>query len=185
MGLEKAVGGPREDVSAALREARESLWTGVGPDSYADGGERFQAAVLEQWKVYVEMAERLSARRSLTNTFFMTLNSLIVGTLAAWGQSRPAPPAYVLILLLLPVLAQCVAWFGQVRSYRQVGAAKYLVVGALEERLPASPFWRAEWHALGEGRDRRRYWPLTRLEQWIPVLFGSTYVLGFVAVLAR
>jgi hypothetical protein len=59
-------------------------------------------------------------------------------------------------------------------------------VGALEERLPASPWWRAEWLALGEGRDRRKYWPLTHVERWIPALFAVIYVAGFtVAVLAE
>ena len=28
---------------------------------------------------------------------------------------------------------------------------EYIVVGALEERLPASPYWKAEWQVLGEG----------------------------------
>jgi hypothetical protein len=62
-------------------------------------------------------------------------------------------------------------------------AQSTLVVGALEERLPASPYRRAEWKALGEGKDPARYWPLTHLEQWIPLLFAATYVAGFIAVI--
>jgi len=57
------------------------------------------------------------------------------------------------------------------------------VRAALEERLPASPFWRAEWWALGEGTDRSRYWPLSHIEQWIPVLFALAYVSGFFAAI--
>jgi len=53
--------------------------------------------------------------------------------------------------------------------------------GRLEERLPASPFCRAEWWALGERTDRARYWPLSHIEQWIPVLFALTYFAGFLA----
>ena len=82
------------------------------------------------------------------------------------------------------VLGQCLAWYYLVRSYRQLNTAKYEVVGALEERLPASPYWRAEWYALGEGKDRSRYWPLSHIEQWIPVMFGFAYVAGFIAVVA-
>ena len=40
---------------------------------------------------------------------------------------------------------------------------------------------RAEWAALGEGRDLRTYLPLTHLEEWIPVLFAVVYVGGYVA----
>lgn len=59
---------------------------------------------------------------------------------------------------------------------------KYAVIGALE-RLPASPYWRAEWKALGEGKNNAMYCPLTHLEQWVPCVFALTYVCGFVAEL--
>ena len=63
----------------------------------------------------------------------------------------------------------------------RVNSAKYTVIGVLEERLPASPYWRADWKALGEGRDKAKYWPMTHLEQWIPVIFAATYVAAFIA----
>ncbi|MBF6353044.1 hypothetical protein IU449_00515 [Nocardia higoensis] len=53
---------------------------------------------------------------------------------------------------------------------------------ALEERLSASPFWRAEWWAFGEGRGGFRYWPLSHIGQWIFTLSGPAYVSGFLAV---
>jgi hypothetical protein len=46
-----------------------------------------------------------------------------------------------------------------------------------------SPWWRAEWKALGEGKDPARYWPLTRVEQWVPWLFALAYIGGFVVLL--
>jgi hypothetical protein len=49
-----------------------------------------------------------------------------------------------------------------------------IAVGVLEERLPASPFWRADWWALGEGTDRARYWPLSHIEQWIRLWDATT-----------
>jgi hypothetical protein len=86
-----------------------------------------------------------------------------------------------LVFPLVAVLGQCAAWFYIVRSYRLLNTAKFQVVGALEERLPASPFWRAEWNLLGEGKDRRRYWPLSHIEKWIPILFAGTYLAAAVA----
>jgi hypothetical protein len=38
------------------------------------------------------------------------------------------------------------------RSIRLLNSAKYEVIGTLEERLPASPYWRADGAALGEGK---------------------------------
>ena len=155
-----------------------------GPDHATKA---YDNAVLEQYKLYVEMADRVSARRGLTNSFFLTLNTGIVTaivTLVAAVHEVPAGgKAWWLAIPLVAILGQCYAWFYLVRSYRLLNSAKYRVVGALEERLPASPFWRAEWWELGEGRDRARYWPLSHIEQWIPVLFGLTYLAGFLAII--
>jgi hypothetical protein len=60
-----------------------------------------------------------------------------------------------------------------------LNAVKYAVIGALEERLPASPVWGAEWSFLSQGRGFSKYWPLTQVEQSIPVLFAAGYTLGF------
>src|SRR5262245_6084004 len=140
---------------------------------------------MDQWKLCVEMADRISARRGLTNTFFLTLNTAIftvIGVIAK--ESSDFPDAWVLLFPLIVVLGECIAWWWLVRSYRLLNGAKFMVVGLLEEQLPASPFWRAEWTALGEGKDWRRYLPLTHLEQWVPVLFALVYVIGFIAVAA-
>jgi hypothetical protein len=137
--------------------------------------------LLEQYKLYVEMADRISARRGLTNSFFLTLNTGIVSLVGALRKFPTGTEAWWLAILLVALLGQRFAWFYLVRSYRLLNGAKYRVVGALEGRLPASPFWRAEWWELGEGRDRTRYWPLSHIEQWIPMLFALTYVGGCLA----
>lgn len=74
------------------------------------------------------------------------------------------------------------AWYLMVRSYRQLNAAKWAVIGAFESRLPAYAYSRAEWAELGEGEDWRRYMPLTRLEQGVPPLFVAAYAVGFLAL---
>jgi hypothetical protein len=143
------------------------------------GRARAQTAILEQYKRYVELADRISNRCGLTNTFFLTLNTLVTTTIGVVRQDRPQLDPW---LLAPPLIAfgQCAGWWLIVRSYRQLNSAKYSVIGALEQRLPASPYWNAEWKALGEGRDWRTYLPLTHLEQWIPILFALVYTAGFV-----
>jgi hypothetical protein len=165
---------------------RDGLWNdGISARSYESGGERYQAAVMDQWKLYVEMADRVSSRRGLANTFFLTLNTAVFTAIGIAGKQNPHVSPWLLMFALFAVLGECVAWWWIVRSYRQLNSAKFKVVGALEERLPSSPFWSAEWVALGEGRDWRKYLPLTHLEQWIPVLFGLIYLIGFILVVAN
>jgi hypothetical protein len=168
-------------TTARIDDVRPTVWNpGIAVQDYAAAGENYQAAILEQYKIYVEMADRISARRGVTNTFFLTLNTLIFTIVGVFWQDRPTAAVGYLVIPLIVLLLQCAAWFWLLRSYRQLNSAKYVVIGVLEERLPASPYWRAEWKALGEGRDASRYWPLTHLEQWIPVSFGIAYAAGFV-----
>jgi hypothetical protein len=163
------------------QQIRDRLWNAdVGPDSYEGVGEKYQAAILEQYKLYVEMADRVSNRRGLTNTFFLTLNTAVFTIIGVFWKDRPDISPWALTLPLVIALGECGAWWWLVRSYRQLNTAKFKVVGALEDRLPASAYSRAEWVALGEGEDWRKYLPLTHLEQWVPVLFGLVYLSGFV-----
>lgn len=62
---------------------------------------------------------------------------------------------------------RCGARFVMVRSNWQLNAAKFEAIGAFEQRLPAYAHSKAEWAALGEGRDL----PPTHVEQWVPVNF--------------
>jgi hypothetical protein len=162
-------------VEPALSSMPAGSWDAL-PPGYA-------AAILEQYKIYVEMADRISARRALANTFFLTLNSAIFTVFGVLWQHRPVGSAWWLVFPLIALVGQCVAWYWLLRSYRQLNTAKYIVIGAIESKLPISPYWAAEWAALGEGKIPTRYLPLTHIEQWIPLLFGVTYIAAFVAAL--
>jgi len=50
----------------------DSLWNEDAATTRSDVN-----LVMDQYKLYVEMADRVSARRSLANTFFLTLNTAI------------------------------------------------------------------------------------------------------------
>ena len=167
-------------TATSLGEVRQNLWNQAG----SGNADPDRTVILEQYKIYVEMADRISARRSLTNTFFLTLNTAIFAGVGAVLKDPHQFPSWMLIFPLIALITQCAAWFFLVRSYRQLNTAKYMVVGVLEERLPASPYWKAEWTALGEGKDPAKYWPLTHLEQWIPLLFIATYLAAYIAIVA-
>ena len=167
------------------KNIRDRLWNAdVDAKSYEGAGEKYQTAILEQYKLYVEMADRVSSRRGLTNTFFLTLNTAVFTIVGVFWKDRPAVSPWLLTLPLMIALGQCAAWWWLVRSYRQLNTAKFQVIGALEERLPASAYWRAEQAALREGRNWRKYLPLSNLEQWVPVLFGLVYLSGFIIAVA-
>lgn len=174
----------REATAASAVEVAQSLWnSGVTPADFSEANDRYNSAIMEQYKLYVELADRVSVRRGIANTFFLTLNTAVFAAVGVAWESRPEAPPAVAAVPLAILVVQCFVWFWVIRSHRQLNSAKWAVVGAFEQRLPASPWWGAEWKALGEGERPDRYWPLTHVEQWVPVIFGAAYIAGFVGLL--
>lgn len=164
---------------------RENLWnSSVNDSEYKEEHQgRYQQAILEQYKLYIEMADRISARRALANTFFLTLNTAIFALIGLFWQHQPTAPKVLLIFPLIALVSQCLAWFWMIRSYRQLNSGKFAVVGELEKRLPAFAYSDGEWNALGKGKDPGIYWPLTEVESILPFLFGFTYICAFIAAI--
>ncbi len=151
----------------------DRLWNKGVFDEYGDK-DKCKDHVLEQYKLYVEMADRISARRSTANTFFLTLNTLVIGALSTCAEkfSRLS-----VIVLCIAAIVLCYVWKRLIKSYRQLNTAKYAVIGEFEKKLPASPYWSAEWSALGEGKDPKKYKQLTAVEKWVPIVFMCLYLL--------
>jgi len=166
------------------RDQSSSLWnTSVDARNYESPNDKYLAAILEQYKLYVEMAERVSQRRGAANSFFLTLNSAILTTIGIFWTDHIEAPSWLLGMPLVGAVVQCGGWYMLVRSYRQLSSAKWSAVAAFEERLPAFAYSEAEWQSLARGADWRVYLPLTRLEQWIPATFASIYIIALVLAL--
>ncbi|MGW4047798.1 RipA family octameric membrane protein [Streptomyces sp. NPDC004721] len=165
----------------------QRLWNGAvtSHDYSTPGGEKYQAAVLEQYKLYVEMADRVSARRSLTNTFFLTVNTaFLAGAGTIFRASLNDVPIWGLTLAALAAFVQCVIWQLLIRSYKQLNKAKYQVIGELERRLPALLYGEAEWKELGEGGSWDRYVRLTNVELAVPAVFAGLYLVAVSVAIA-
>lgn len=155
------------------------LWNEeITKDRYSSPG-KYEDHLLEQYKLYVEMADRVSGRRNLANTFFLTLHTLILAGIAfLYDKGLGLTHHWVIVLLLSAILTLCYAWWRIVKSYRQLNTAKFKVIGEFEKRLPASPYWSAEWKALGEGRSPKLYLPLTHIEEFVPIVFAILYIVA-------
>ena len=156
----------------------DRLWNKDVFDEYDDKG-KFKDHVLEQYKLCVEMADRISGRRSTANTFFLTLNTLIVGALSACAEKFSQ---LSVIVICIAAIVLCYVWKRLINSYRQLNTAKFAVIGEFEKRLPSSPYWSAEWNALGEGKDPKKYKQLTAVEKWVPIVFMFLYLIFCAAI---
>ena len=158
---------------------KDNLWTKIDDNSeYSKNGELYQNHILEQYKMYAEMADRVSARRNLANIFFLTLNTTILGAIGfSFEKIQFINPKWLILFPIISFLILVVVWGWLIRSYRNLNSAKYKVIGNLEKKLPASPYWSAEWKELGEGKDWKKYLQLTALENVVPIIFGLTYIM--------
>ncbi len=140
------------------------------------------AGYLDLYKLAVEMADRVSARRGVANSFFLTVNTGLAALLG--GEELRWYVAVAGIVL-------CVAWWALLKSYRDLNAAKFHVILAMEESLPARVFgdeWERLKHAAGGPVPRRaglrswlaQYRELGRVERIVPWVFALIYAAEIV-----
>lgn len=164
------------------RSADGRLWNAdVTPDNYCDQ-KAFCEHALEQYKLYVDSALKVSEQRGNANTFFLTLHTLLVGAIGLIFQARFQPdPRWLILVPVAAALTLCWVWYRLLISYQQLNSAKFVVIREFENRLPAQPFVSAEWYVLGEGNDPELYRPFTTVEKWVPFIFAFLYILSALA----
>jgi len=140
-------------------------------------GTEYEKHLFEQYKLYVEMADRVSARRVLANSFFASVHTALIMAFIVMLKEKVLQPTLVgLTPPFLAVLLLCYVWWRVVHSYQQLNSGKFKVVHSLEQMLPSAPY-DEEWVELGSGKDSKKYLPLTRIENWVPACFGLLYAL--------
>jgi len=141
-------------------------------ESYPDS---YHQHILEQYKLYVEMADRISMRRQSAHNYMLALHSLVLSLAVVLYTSY----AIETIIICCTGMVLCVIWYRLVLSYRQLNTGKFKVVHQLEALLPVKPY-DAEWVALGQGENKQLYRPFSSVELLVPRLFGVLYATGIV-----
>lgn len=139
-------------------------------------GEAYQSHLLEQYKLFVESADRISQRRQQANSFFLTINTALLAVLSGMlsRSTRLLPSIWWLLPVAAAGLVLCYVWYRLVLSYKGLNAGKFEVIHAIEKKLPLSLF-DAEWHQVGGGKDSKKYKPFSEIETWIPWVFAALY----------
>lgn len=136
-----------------------------------------QDLLIEQYKLYVEMADRISARRADTNKFYISLLTALLAALLLVVEKNIFTniQGFVFAAVAILGIALCCVWVLNIRSYSQLNSGKFRVIHDMEKQLPYPCFDR-EWDFLGRGTDRKTYFPLTRIEQYVPYLLALPYL---------
>jgi hypothetical protein len=160
--------------------AEETSGSGTAPDRADTTSPSGQPPDLEIYKLAVEMADRISARRALANAFFLTINTGLVAVLG--GEELRW---YVAVA----GIAFALVWWWLLQSYRRLSSAKFAVITAIESKFSLQPF-SDEWQRLQRTSAPHRIWPPKALQAWlkgyhelgtvervVPLAFAGIYVV--------
>lgn len=162
----------RQELEMAAAKHLELSTTGPERDSA-------HAEYLELYKIMVESSEKLVARRQGVNTFFLTINGLLMTAIGLFVQAdgKLELQAGGVAVISVVGITLCQAWRSLLVSFGQLNTGKFTVINKMEENLAAA-IYAAEWKALGEGKDRTVYRSFTRSEADVPVFLGVVYFLA-------
>lgn len=124
------------------------------------------------------MADRVSNRRATVNTFFLSINTVVLTVVGIKGFEIKK---YSLLIAIIGIVLSYV-WYYLLYSYKLLNSGKFAVIHEIEQNLPLN-LYRYEWKILDEGQNRAKYWPMTHIEKIVPVLFGMIYILFEVIIL--
>ena len=136
-----------------------------------------ESLLLEQYKMYVEMHDRLSARRNQVNSFFISVLSGLLAILSianSQGQTLQFPMVGVTVGFLGFVL--CILWNFNIKAYRRLVERKIQVILEMEEFLPFYCY-NKESFLREQDLTGKTYLRPTSIEQYVSVIFGFVYIL--------
>jgi len=135
--------------------------------------------IFDQYKLYVDLADKISARRATTNSFYLTANSFLfvaIGILFSNGLEVVVP-----IILLIGVFVS-VSWWLLIIYYRNLNSSKYKVINEIEKKLPVMGL-QIEYEIYKIQKTKfRRVKSLTSIEQWLPISLLIMYSLGLIVL---
>lgn len=147
-------------------------------------GKDYHCHYFDQYKLYIESAEKISDRRQNANNFFLTINTVLISVFSLSFQIKTLENLdWVKTLLSLLGLIICVIFWFLLRAYKQLNSGKFKVIHKIEQELPLL-IYDYEWNILGEGKNKKLYYPFSHVELLIPWVFGLVYLaLGIVFVI--
>lgn len=140
--------------------------------------------LLEQYKLFVDSALKVSQRRTETNKFFISILSALLAFLAFVFTKKICIGYERIVLLSFSILGLLLnsVWFINLMSYRKLNTAKFKIINDMEKQLPY-PCFDKEWDELGRG-ESKDYKTLTSIEQLVPAIIAIPYLLLLIYAIA-
>ncbi|MCZ0931711.1 MAG: hypothetical protein OXJ52_00945 [Oligoflexia bacterium] len=135
--------------------------------------------LLEQYKLYVEMADRISQRRQSANNYFISVNIFLFSFFSYLQYIKFNIGAFIIFSAGIIV---CFVWYRLIKSYKGINSGKFKVIHEMEKNLSYQPY-KIEWEKIGKGNDKKLYQPFTKIELYVPWVFSILYAIFILIIL--
>ena len=142
-----------------------------------------QEALLEQYKLFLQTSEDLVNRRQNVNSFYISISSALVAVMGALLALDFSPNAKMIVGFVFGVIGVIlsISWSKILVCYGNLNSSKMKIISSIEKQLPLSLF-DAEWAALSDKLNKKKYVSFTESEQIIPRLFCVAYLFVMVII---
>ena len=141
--------------------------------------------ILELYKLYIEMADRISQRREVANNYLFAINTILISLMALSLSFFIKANDTGLDLTLYAILAvsiigciNCRVWYILIKSYQSTNNAKFKVITSMEEIIGYKPYSTERKHL-----DEQIYIRFKNVESSMPLSFFVGYVIVMICVL--
>lgn len=130
--------------------------------------------LLDQYKLYVEMTDRISSRRNDAAKFYTSLLTALLAIPFIILERGFSIFEQGLALLGIGILGTvlCFVWAMNINSYKQLASLRFKVIHEMEQKLPFHCYER-EWEILNAGQYKYRH--LNEVERLVPILLGLLF----------
>lgn len=132
-------------------------------------GARYRDDFLTIYRDYVASADSISARRTAANSFFVTINTALLGVR---GYFDVKSDETVIVLAIVGILISLV-WYRMIESYKTLNGSKFRVIQMMERQLPLAPYTAEEYVQKSSPKAHRA---LSSVEAYVPMLFALLHV---------
>ena len=145
--------------------------------------------MMKQYEMFVETSEELVRRKQNVNSFYITLNSLIVSiVLAAFTFADKftlfgVHVKYATIIICLSSLVGSIvslSWHSLIQSYADLNGSKMKIIAYIETQL-AYNLYDTEWQLVAQKNGNKKYKSFSAKEKFIAKLFLILYAVLFFA----
>lgn len=144
--------------------------------------------LLEQYKIYVKTSEDLVKRKQNVNSFYVTLNSIILSAIITIICAMDSFPklGHVNVSSIISIFSSviglviCYSWLSLLDSYSILNSSKMKVIIYIEKYLAVN-LYDTEWSFVTKKLGEKKYKSFTKKEKSVAYIFGILYVSIIIA----